>query len=267
MAMYRGLLGLCWARMVGEVRVVCVGLVFLAGALPPVGAQVQTQSQVQGQGQGQYQGNASAALQTLAENWLRQAAAQQASAQGLRTETSVGAMDARLKLAPCDKVEAYVPPGARLWGSTRVGLRCVQGVARWNVTLPATVKAYGPAWVIKGHVLAGVLLTEADVVEAEVDWAEEPAAVMNDRALWSGQVATRLLSTGQTLRYGMVKPAQVFQAGAQVRVLAQGPGFEVSGDALALSAGVVGQPARVRMENGRVASGMVVDTRTVRIDL
>jgi flagellar basal body P-ring formation protein FlgA len=237
-------------------------LLLCAGALlAPMWAQGQVQSQAQGQG------SALGALQSMAEAWLRQAAAQQAGAAALRTEVGVGALDSRLKLAPCDKVEAYLPPGARMWGSTRVGLRCVQGATRWNVTLPATVKAYGPAWVITGQVPVGAVVTDADVVESEVDWAEESAAVVRDRALWAGQVATRLLSTGQTLRQGMVKPAQVFQAGAQVRVVAQGPGFEVSGDALALSAGVVGQSARVRMENGRVASGVVVDTRTVRIDL
>ena len=76
-----------------------------------------------------------------------------------------------------------------------------------------------------------------------------------------------MLTTGQTLRQGMVKPAQVFQAGASVRVVAQGPGFQVSSDAQALSAGVVGQMARVRMENGRVSSGVVLDMRTVKIDL
>jgi flagella basal body P-ring formation protein FlgA len=76
-----------------------------------------------------------------------------------------------------------------------------------------------------------------------------------------------MLTTGQTLRQGMVKPAQVFQAGASVRVVAQGPGFQVSSDAQALSAGVVGQVARVRMDNGRVSSGIVLDMRTVKIDL
>jgi flagella basal body P-ring formation protein FlgA len=65
------------------------------------------------------------------------------------------------------------------------------------------------------------------------------------------------------LREGMVRPAQVFSAGAQVRVVAQGPGFEVTSLAQALSAGVVGQTARVRMDNGRIASGTVVDARTV----
>jgi flagella basal body P-ring formation protein FlgA len=65
----------------------------------------------------------------------------------------------------------------------------------------------------------------------------------------------------------MVKPAQVFQAGAFVRVLAQGAGFQVTSQAQALSAGVVGQQARVRMENGRVASGIVLDVHTVKIEL
>ena len=227
----------------------CLGLAALFSG--PVGAQSNTD------------------LQIVAQQWLRDAVdtALSADAQMLRTETSLGDIDARLKLAPCGKREAYLPPGSRLWGKTRVGLRCVDGVARWNITIPATVKAYGLAWVVKGHVPAGNTLTEADVVEAEVDWAEDPNGVVKDRTQWEGQVATRLLTTGQTLRQGMVKPAQVFQAGAQIRVVAKGVGFEISGDAWALSAGVVGQPARVRMENGRVASGMVVDPRTVRIDL
>lgn len=208
-------------------------------------------------------------LQSVARNWLREAvaASQPVGAAPLRMDVNVGGIDNRLKLAPCANVEAYLPAGSRLWGKTRVGLRCVDGVARWNVSMPATVKAFGTAWVLRGHVPVGAVLTQADVVESEVDWAEEPNPVVQDQAAWLGQVATRLLSTGQTLRQGMVKPAQVFQAGAQVRVVAQGTGFEISGDAQALAAGVVGQSTRVRMENGRVATGMVLDVRTVKIDL
>ena len=154
-----------------------------------------------------------------------------------------------------------------LWGRTRVGLRCIDGIGRWNVSLPVTVNAFGSAWVIKDSVASGAALTEDDVIEAEVNWAEESSPVVRDKALWVGQIATRQLSTGQTLRQSMVRPAQVFQAGAQVRVLAQGPGFQISSDAQALSAGVIGQVARVKMENGRVSSGLVLDTRTVKIDL
>ncbi len=217
----------------------------------------------------QAQGAPAPDVQSLAQDWLRDAtaAAQPASATSLRMEVKLGSLDSRLKLAPCGNVEPYLPPGARLWGRTRVGLRCVDGLSRWNVSLPVTVNAYGNAWVIKGQVAAGSTLTEDDVVEAEVNWAEESSPVVRDRVLWVGQIATRALMTGQTLRQNMLRPAQVFQAGAQVRVLAQGVGFQVSAEGQALSAGVVGQIARVRMDNGRVSSGTVLDTKTVKIDL
>ena len=215
------------------------------------------------------QGTAEPNFQAMAQDWLRDATAtaQPTGSTALRLEVKVGNLDSRLKLAPCGNVEPYLPPGSRLWGRTRVGLRCVDGVSRWNVSLPVTVNAYGNAWVIKTPVTSGTAIAEEDVVESEVNWAEESSPVIRDRSLWVGQIATRQLTTGQTLRQSMVRPAQVFQAGAQIRVLAQGPGFQISSDAQALSAGVVGQVARVKMENGRVSSGTVLDTKTVKIDL
>ncbi len=208
-------------------------------------------------------------FQAVAQDWLRDAtnAVQSTTPTALRMEVKVGNLDSRLKLAPCGNVEPYLPPGARLWGRTRIGLRCIDGLSRWNVSLPVTVNAFGTAWVMKGHVAAGEVLSEDHLVEAEVNWAEESSPVLRDRSLWVGHIATRTLMTGQTLRLGMVRPAQVFQAGAHVRVLAQGVGFQVSADGQALSAGVVGQIARIRLENGRVSSGVVLDTKTVKIDL
>jgi flagella basal body P-ring formation protein FlgA len=205
----------------------------------------------------------------LALEWARAAApsAMPASRTPLRIEVSVGSLDSRLKLAPCGNVEPYLPVGARLWGKTRVGLRCTDGMSRWNVSIPVTVKVMGAAWVIKTPVASGAAVSLDDAVEAQVDWAEEAAVVLPNTQAWVGQVATRPLQTGQTLRQGMVKAAQVFQAGAQVRVVAQGAGFQVSGEAQALSVGVIGQTARIRMENGRVTSGLVLDTNTVKIEL
>ena len=208
-------------------------------------------------------------LLQVSQDWLDQtvAAARPAGAAPLRMEVTLGALDSRLTLAPCARVEPYVPAGLRLWGKTRLGLRCLDASARWNVFLPVQVKAFGQAWVVKGDVPIGKVLTDSDVVLAEVDWAVENNPILLDPSLWLGQTATRPLTTGQALRQGMVRPAQVFQAGANVRVLAQGPGFIVSADGQALSAGIVGAQARVRMDNGRILSGQVLDGRTVRVDM
>ncbi len=209
------------------------------------------------------------AFVTATQQWLDDAVAkaQAASAAPLRMEVSVGSLDSRLRLAPCSRVEPYIPIGLRLWGRTRLGLRCTDGGGRWNVFLPVTVKAFGPAWVLRDNVLTGAVLTAADAVEAEADWAAEPSPVVADPAQWVGLVASRALAAGQPLRQSMVKAAQAFAAGSQVRVLAQGPGFEISSDAQAITPGVVGQQVRVRMENGRIATGVVQDLRTVKLSM
>lgn len=203
------------------------------------------------------------------QQWLDDAVSKAQSAQPapLRMEVAIGALDARLRLAPCSHVEPYIPVGSRLWGRTRLGLRCTQGGGRWNVFLPVTVKAFGPAWVLRDNVIAGSVLTAADAIQTEADWAAEPSPVMLEATQWVGQVASRSLVAGQPLRQSMVKAAQAFAAGTPVRVVAQGPGFEISSDAEAITPGVVGQPVRVRMENGRIANGIVLDMRTVRLPL
>ncbi|XAH23058.1 flagellar basal body P-ring formation chaperone FlgA [Xylophilus sp. GW821-FHT01B05] len=185
----------------------------------------------------------------------------------LRMEVSLGALDSRLRLAPCARVEPYLPPGMRLWGKSRLGLRCVEGQVRWNVFLPVTVKAFGPAWVVQGPVAPGTTLSAGDAVEGEVDWAEDMSPVVADPAQWIGSTVTRNLAPGQALRQSMVRPPQAFGAGTQVRVVAQGPGFAVTSDGQAMTAGFIGQQVRIRMENGRIMSGTVLDERTVQLAL
>jgi flagella basal body P-ring formation protein FlgA len=182
-------------------------------------------------------------------------------------EVSIGALDPRLRLAPCARVEPYLPTGARLWGRTRLGLRCVEGATAWNVFLPVTVKAFGPAWVLTGPVAPGTALTASDATEAEVDWAAEAGPVMANPEMWLGQVAARQLVAGQALRQPMVRAPQLFRAGAQVRVLAQGPGYAVATAGQAMSSGSAGQTVRIRMDNGRIVSGTVAENGTIEVTL
>jgi flagellar basal body P-ring formation protein FlgA len=181
----------------------------------------------------------------------------------LRPEVVFGTLDSRLRLAPCARVQAHLPPGTRLWGRSRIGLRCVDGPTRWNVFLPVTVRAWGPAWVLRHPVAAGSTLSADDAELAEIDWAEQAAPVLAAPALWVGQQAAHALLAGQALRQTMVRPAQVFAAGSPVRVVHAGAGFEVAISGEALGPGLPGQAVRVRLHGGRVVSGLVRDAQTV----
>jgi flagella basal body P-ring formation protein FlgA len=221
-----------------------------------------------GMAQAQAVADPAADLPALTQRWLDDAITRnQPAGLPLRMEVSIGALDSRLRLAPCARVEPYLPAGSRLWGRTRLGLRCVEGQTAWNVFLPVTVKAWGPAWVLTGNVASGAVLSANDATEAEVDWAADAAAIVANPDQWVGQIASRPLVAGQALRQPMVRAPSIFKAGAQVRVAAQGPGYAVTSSGQALSAGAVGQTVRVRMDNGRTISGIVGENGTVDVTL
>jgi flagella basal body P-ring formation protein FlgA len=200
-----------------------------------------------------------------------QALGQQASAGlapgTLRVEIEAGRLDPRLRLAPCERVEAHLPPGARAWGRTRVGLRCVQGPTAWNVFLPVTVKVFAPAWVALTALPAGTVLQAEQLREAEVDWAAAASPPSADGARWVGRVLARPLAAGSAVRDGDLRQRQWFGAGDTVQVLARGSGFSVSGEGKALGAGIEGQPVRVRTEAGRVLTGVAVGLNRVELQL
>jgi flagella basal body P-ring formation protein FlgA len=184
-----------------------------------------------------------------------------------RVEVSIGQLDPRLRLAPCQHVQPYVPDGMRLWGKSRIGLRCTQGAVKWNVYLPITVKVFGTALVATGGLPAGSVLAAADVMPAEVDLAEDSSPPVTRADLAVGRTLLRPMAAGQSLRLAELKPRQWFGAGETVTVVAQGDGFSVAGEAQALNPGIEGQPVRVRTAGGRVLTGQPVGERRVELDL
>jgi flagellar basal body P-ring formation protein FlgA len=174
---------------------------------------------------------------------LALAGAQHAQAD-VRVDVQVGQLDPRLRLAPCQRVDPYLPPGTRLWGKTRIGLRCSEGPTKWNVFLPITVKVYGKALVATVPLAVGAVIAGADLIQAEVDLAEETSVAMMDANLVVGRTLARAINPGQSLRQAHLKARQWFAAGETVKVVAMGSGFSVAGVGQALTPGREGQPAR-----------------------
>ena len=184
-----------------------------------------------------------------------------------RFEVEVGQLDPRLRLAPCQQIQPYVPDGMRMWGKSRIGLRCVQGPTKWSVYLPVTVKVFGTGLVATSGLSSGSVLTAADLTLAEVDLAEDNAAPITNAELAVGRTLTRALKPGQALRQSHLKARQWFAAGETVTVVAQGDGFSVAGEAQALNPGIEGQPVRLRTEGGRIVTGQPVGERRVELGL
>ena len=186
---------------------------------------------------------------------------------GARIETEPGMLDPRLKLAPCARVQAFLPAGVLPWGSSRVGLRCLQGAVAWQVFLPVTVRVWAQAVVASAALPAGARIDGSQLTLAEVDWAATSGPPYASVHELSERVLARPVAAGQALRSGDLRARQWFAQGETVRLVAQGAGFAVSTEGQAMAAGIEGQAVRVRTESGRVVVGLPVGQRRVELSL
>jgi flagella basal body P-ring formation protein FlgA len=185
----------------------------------------------------------------------------------VRVEVIPGQLDPRLSLAPCQKVDVFMPAGQRAWGRTRIGLKCLQGPVAWNVTLPLTVRLWAPALVAAGPLPAGTVLSEMHLRMSEVDWAERDSPVLFVEAAALGRTLATALSPGAPVRQEHLRKRQWFEAGDTVRLHAVGPGFTIQGEGVAITPGIEGQNARIRTESGRTITGKPVGKLLAEVQL
>lgn len=207
------------------------------------------------------------ALLKQVETMARNGAAAATAEQGVRVEVKVGKLDPRLKLAPCLRIEPYLPPGLPILGATRMGLRCTQGAKLWNVSLPIQVSVWTQATVVKSALAAGTVLDAGQLSLAEVDIAAAPGAAVPEPLLVVGRTLARSVAAGATLRQTDLKPRQFFAAGETVRVTALGPGWQVVTEGQAVGAGIEGQTAHVRTESGRMLNARPSGDHQVEVTL
>mgnify|MGYP000888367324 CR=1 FL=1 len=194
----------------------------------------------------------------------REAAALRAPA-GARVQAQAGMADPRLMLAPCADVQAYLPSGVPAWGHTRIGLRCAGGPVRWNVLLPVQVQVFAPAAVATAALPGGAQLLPDQVALREVEWSAGPQPPLGDTAGLAGRTLARALQAGQPIRAADLTPRQWFVAGETVRVVAVGAGYAVAAEGTALTPGIEGQMARVRLSDQRVLVGRAVGRQQVEV--
>jgi flagella basal body P-ring formation protein FlgA len=179
-------------------------------------------------------------------------------------DISVGQSASRLNLAPCERAEPFLRSGARLWGRVFVGVRCVAG-AQWTISVPVTVRVFGPGLVAARALPAGQPISEADVRTEPVEWTREPLGVASDLSELHGRVPARTIGPGQVIGLALLRDTPAVAQGDPVKLVGVGQGFSIMTDAIALAAAPAGQPVRVRMESGKIVTGTARAGRIVEV--
>jgi flagella basal body P-ring formation protein flgA len=185
------------------------------------------------------------------------------SGQGVQTRLDILRQPRTAHLAPCQRTEYVLAAGARLWGRVNLGERCTSG-ATWTVWHNLQIHVEGPALVARQQLAAGSVPQPADFSVQRVDWTRSPTPPLPIDTRLGGQELQRALAAGQSLHADHLRPAPSIRSGEVVAAIAEGDGFRIATDAIALASAGEGQSIRVRTPGGKVLSGLV-EGKTVKI--
>lgn len=172
--------------------------------------------------------------------------------------------DARLRLPACERLEGYVPRGARLWGRSQVGVRCA-GAEKWSVTLTVHVSVRGAAVYTARPLSRGTPLTAADLNVRETDLTLLPAGVLGDPAAAIGRVPRVSLAAGLPVTGELLRNDTVIQYGQSVSIIYEENGLKVASEGKALGQAGIGDALKVRSASGKVVQGIVIGPGEVRV--
>ena len=199
-----------------------------------------------------------AAIHEVAESFVRE---QTATLPG-RVTVKVDNIDRRLTRPACRNLEAFLPPGSRLFGNGMVGIRC-PGRKGWTLFIPVHIKVTVEMLVANRPLSPGQILADGDFSRQEGELTQN--GVVIDPAEAVGKVLKYAVGAGQVLRQDMLRPPYMVKQGQVVHLQIDGGGFSVSSEGQALNNASEGQDVRVKTDSGKVVSGKAMADGMVKV--
>lgn len=170
-------------------------------------------------------------------------------------KVTAGAIDPNLRLATCQAMEVFLPPGSRAWGKTSVGVRCNAPV-NWTIYVQSMVSVTAQYLVAAAPLVQGRAIGSSDLVFESGELTTLPAGVFTDPSQAVGRIANISVNAGTVLRQEMLKIAPVVQQGQSVMLTSSGRGFSVAAEGQALGNAGEGQIVQVKVASGQVVRGI-----------
>jgi flagellar basal body P-ring formation protein FlgA len=205
-----------------------------------------------------------AAIRTAAETTIRA----QAGANASQLTLQVAPLDARLRVAACDRaLTGFVTGGSAVRYQTTVGVRC-EGSVRWTVYTSVSVESQTSVLVARRSMTRDVEVTAADF---RVETRRVPglaSAYVSDPAALAGQRLGRLIASGDPLSFETLAPANLIHRGQHVMLLAHVGELEVRMGGVALADGRASERIKVQNDSSqRVVEGIVRSANEVETPL
>ena len=178
----------------------------------------------------------------------------------------VGPIEPDLRLQQCDQTVAGTrAPGLKIPGRVVVLLRCA-GSHPWHIYVPVRVVGVTAVAVASHALVAGTVLTSADITVERRDVTLLPPGFFNSAAIAVGLTAARPIAGGAILTNEMLLGTPAVRRGQTVTLIADAGGISVRTNGRALMDGFVNQRVKVQnLSSGKIIEGIARSDQTVEI--
>lgn len=209
-----------------------------------------------------------AQIQTAVDNFMHE----QTRALPGYPEIKVGAVDKRVALPECTKLEVFLPQGAQLMGNSMVGVRCPkqalvmakQGTTQgWTLFVPVQVKVNVDLLIINKPMRQGQTIHAEDLSRQSGEWLQ--SGMLSDSRQAVGKILKYSVSAGQVLRQDMLHEPYTVTQGHPVQLQVETAGLSIRSEGHAMNNGAEGQLVQIRTASGRVVRGTARENGIVEV--
>ena len=182
---------------------------------------------------------------------------------GMQTEVEYIDQNPTIQACP-EKIEVGSQPGIRLWGRTSVQLRCRK--LAWTYNLAIRVRVIGD-YVVAGRYLQGnVKVAQGDLRVVQGDLTDLTDDVLRSVKDGYNRILVRPVQAGMPIGLNDLREPAVIAIGDPVRILISGKDFEVTGEGVAQTSGMIGDTVKVKLYDGQTISGKILRAGVVVVN-
>ena len=182
---------------------------------------------------------------------------------GMQTEVEYIDQNPTIQACP-EKIEVGSQPGIRLWGRTSVQLRCKK--LSWTYNLAIRVRVIGD-YVVAGRYLQGnVKVAQGDLRVVQGDLTDLTDDVLRSVKDGYNRILVRPVQAGMPIGLNDLREPAVIAIGDPVRILISGKDFEVTGEGVAQTSGMIGDTVKVKLYDGQTISGKILKAGVVVVN-
>lgn len=181
-------------------------------------------------------------------------------------EAEVATTDERLSPSQCPAPLFSNSEQRKAWGRTLLKVQCM-GTSVAPFFVYVDFRIWSPVLVVKEQIQRGEAIGADQVEYRTMNLAELKQGWLTDVNDLDNKTAVRPLWPGTTLNHEALKGKALIQFGDTVKIMVQGPGFQIAGSGMAMERAEKGDVVKIKTTQGKVLHGVAVGEMLVEVTL